>query len=249
MIQKLSKTVNAWCSYDIANSVYRLVINTVLFPIYYKAVTAEHINVLGINLKNTVLYDYALALAFLVIAFVSPLLSGIADYGGYRKKFMQAFTFLGAASCAGMYLFNGHNLVYGFLTIILAAVGYEGATLFYNSFLPRIADKSLHDRISARGYSWGYAGSMVLLGINLVLVLNYEKFGFETKLAPVRLSFVQVGIWWFALSWISFAFLKDDDGGNKINSHLLKSGYQELMGVQKKILANLVTPGKSLLTF
>lgn len=241
MSQKLSRTINAWCSYDVANSVYKLVINTVLFPIYYKAVTTEHINILGVDLKNTVLYDYTLALAFLVIAFISPLLSGIADYGGHRKKFMQAFTFLGAASCAGMYFFNGNNLGYGLLTIILAAIGYEGATLFYNSFLPRIAKNSLHDKISARGYSWGYAGSMILLSINLVLVMNFDKFGFESKLAPVKLSFIQVGIWWFAFSWIAFAFLKDSDSGTKIQTHLFKHGYKELMSVQKRIFSHLVT--------
>jgi len=241
MSEKLSKTINAWCSYDIANSVYKLLITTVLFPIYYKAVTSETLNIFGVTLKNTVLYDYALALAFLAIAFVSPLLSGIADYGGRRKRFMQVFTFIGAASCAGMYLFNGSNLGYGILTIILAAIGYEGAVLFYNSFLPRIADKSLHDKISARGYAWGYAGSMVLLAINLVLVLNYERFGFETKLAPVRQSFLQVGIWWFSLSWIAFAFLKDNKSGHKINGNLIKHGYQELKKVQKKVFNQLVT--------
>ncbi len=237
---KLSKTINAWCSYDIANSVYKLLITTVLFPIYYKAVTNESYNYLGIEFKNTVVYDYALAAAFLVIAFVSPLLSGIADYGGHRKKFMQAFTFIGAGACAGMYLFNGNNMFYGLLTVVFAAIGYEGATLFYNSFLPRIAHKNQHDRISARGYSWGYAGSVILLGINLVLVMKYEAFGFSTQLAPIKLSFVQVGVWWFSFSWIAFFFLKDDKG-DKIHHHLLKQGYKELMTVQRYIFSHIVT--------
>lgn len=241
MPSKLSKTINAWCSYDIANSVYKLLINTVLFPIYYKAVTADTILVFGVNLNNTVVYDYALALAFLVIAFVSPLLSGIADYGGYRKRFMQVFTFLGAASCAGMYFFNGNNLVYGFFTIIMAAIGYEGAVLFYNSFLPRIAPKNQHDQISAKGYAWGYAGSMVLLAINLVIVLNYKKFGFDKELEPVQLSFLQVGAWWFGFSWIAFAFLKDARENRGFDFKVLKQGYKELVLVQKKVLGHLVT--------
>ena len=241
MSVKFSKTVNAWCSYDIANSVYKLLITTVLFPIYFKAVTGNTILVFGINIKNTVLYDYSLALAFLVIAFVSPLLSGIADYGGHRKRFMQFFTFIGAVSCAGMYYFTGNNLVYGIMTIILAAIGYEGAVLFYNSFLPRIADKSLHDRISGRGYSWGYAGSMVLLAINLILVLNYKKIGYDSEEGPLRLSFLQVGAWWFGFSWISFIFLKDQSASGKITINLIKQGYKELIKVQKSIFSNLVT--------
>lgn len=241
MSQKISKTINAWCSYDIANSVYKLLITTVLFPIYYKAVTNETITFFGTSLNNTVVYDYALAFAFLIIAFVSPLLSGIADYGGHRKRFMQMFTFLGAGSVALMYFFNGGNLGFGLLTIILAAVGYEGAVLFYNSFLPRIAHKDMHDRISARGYAWGYAGSMILLAINLFLVLNYQKFGFQKQLQPLRLSFLQVGLWWFAFSWIAFMFLKDSKNNNSLSGSIIKQGYKELMLVQKNLFSNIIT--------
>jgi UMF1 family MFS transporter len=241
MSQIFSKTINAWCSYDIANSVYKLLITTVLFPIYYKAVTPEVVSFGSVNLKNTVVYDYALALAFLLVAFVSPLLSGIADYGNSRKRFMQIFTFLGAASCAGMYFFRDSNLVFGLLMVIMAAIGYEGAVLFYNSFLPRIAQKPDHDRISARGYSWGYAGSLTLLGINLVLLLNWQKFGFTNQLEPIRLAFLQVGIWWFSLSWIAFTFLKDDNDETLPNDHLLKRGYKELLSVQKVVFSHLTT--------
>lgn len=241
MFKKFTKTVNAWCSYDIANSVYKLLITTVLFPIYYKAVTNDTIEVFGLILKNTVLYDYALAIAFLIIAFVSPLLSGIADYGGHRKRFMQVFTFIGAASCAGMFLFDGSNLGFGLVTIILAAIGYEGAVLFYNSFLPRIADKSQHDIISARGYSWGYAGSMVLLGINLYLVLNYKTFGFESELGPIGISFLQVGAWWFGFSWIAFAYLKNVNESGTLTGKIIKQGYKELIQVKNKIWENVVT--------
>lgn len=233
MSKKLSKTINAWCSYDIANSVYKLLITTVLFPIYYKAVTSDTLVIFGTELNNTVVYDYALSFAYLIIAFVSPILSGIADYGGQRRKFMQAFTFIGAGSVALMYFFNGSNIGYGLLTVILAAIGYEGAVLFYNSFLPRIADKTLHDRISARGYSWGYAGSMILLSINLVLIMGLEM--------SVKYSFLQVGVWWFLFSWIAFAFLKDETLKNKLTGNILKKGFNELMVVQKNLLSNLIT--------
>ena len=236
---KITKTINAWCSYDIANSVYKLLITTVLFPIYYKAVTPNEIEIAGSFLKNTVVYDYALALAFLLIAFVSPLLSGIADYGGHRKRFMMFFTFLGAAACAGMYLYNGNNLVYGFFVIIIAAIAYEGAVLFYNSFLPRIAAKSLHDRISARGYSWGYGGSMVLLIINLLIVLSAK--GDEESVRFLGYSFLQVGLWWFAFSWIAFAFLKDDTCKHEKVGNLLTKGFAELQKVQKVIFKHKVT--------
>lgn len=229
----MNKTINAWCSYDIANSVYKLLITTVLFPIYYKAVTNEYLMIFGFTIKNTVLYDYSLSFAFLVIAFISPLLSGIADYGGHRKRYMQFFTFLGAASCAAMYFFNGNNLIFGLMTIILAAIGYEGSVLFYNSFLPRIADKALHDRISSRGYSWGYAGSMILLGINLYLISN--------EIVSVRHSFLQVGLWWFLFSWIAFVILKETKTNSNFSITIIKKGYQELIGVQKQVFKNITT--------
>lgn len=235
------KVTNAWCSYDIANSVYKLLITTVLFPIYYHAVTADEIEILGTSLTRTVIYDYALAFAFLVIAFISPLLSGIADYGSRRKLFMRLFTLLGAAACAGMFLFTGDNIGYGLLVVMLAAIGYEGAVLFYNSFLPRIAPKEMHDKLSGRGYAWGYGGSMVLLIINLVLVMNHDKFGFGTQKDALRSSFLQVGIWWFAFSWIALSILKDSTEIKHKTTNLLSTGYKELMSVQKEIFSNATT--------
>ncbi len=100
------KVINAWCSYDIANSAYILSVNTVLYPIYYQIVTkkafgSEIVQFLGLNIKNTVLYEYAIALGYLLVIFLTLSLSGIADMGGYRKRFMQFFTLLGSMACIG----------------------------------------------------------------------------------------------------------------------------------------------------
>ena len=235
------KVANAWCSYDIANSVYKLLICTVLFPIYYHEVTADSIIIAGTSLSRTVVYDYALSVAYLAIAFVSPLLSGIADYGSRRRLFMRIFTYLGAASCMGMFWFKGDNIGYGLMVIMLAAIGYEGAVLFYNSFLPRIAPKEMHDVLSGKGYAWGYAGSMLLLIINLVLVMKFETFGFKTQLQALQSSFLQVGIWWFGFSWIALSFLRDSDQKHVFKENILAKGFKELMSVQKEIFSNATT--------
>jgi UMF1 family MFS transporter len=240
------KVINAWCSYDVANSVYNLIINTVLFPIYYQIVTksafnGEMVNFLGITIKNTVLYDYAIAFAYLVIIFLSPILSGIADYIGRKKVFMRFFTMLGAMSCFMLYWFDGYNLVYGILFVSLAVIGFAGSLLFYNSFLPIIATPDLHDRISARGFSWGYAGSMVLLLINIITIENYEFFGFSNKLNAMRASFLEVGIWWVAVSQIAFYYLKDRPHHNHLNIQVFSKGFKELVNVFHQVKQHATT--------
>ncbi len=230
------KVINAWCSYDIANSVYNLIINTVLFPIYFKTVTekqfgGEFINFLGLNIKNTVLYDYTLSAAYLIIVFSSPILSGIADYGGKRKRFMQFFSFMGASACFSFYWFTGDNIGMGIFLMVLGVVGFAGSLLFYNSFLPQIATPDQHDRVSAKGYAWGYTGSVLLLILNLVTIEKFEFFGFATKLDALRFSFLEVGVWWFLIAQIAFFYLKDHATENKITFKIIGKGYNELRQV------------------
>ena len=187
------KVINAWCSYDIANSAYILSVNTVLFPIYYQIVTkkafgSEMVQFLGMTIKNTVLYEYAISLGYLLVIFMTLSLSGIADMGGYRKRFMQFFTLIGSMACIGLYGFNGANIGLGILLPMLAVLGFAGSLVYYNSFLPIIATADLHDRVSARGFSYGYAGSTLLLIFNIFSLENYQMFGFTDKLEAIRFS-------------------------------------------------------------
>lgn len=234
------KVINAWCSYDVANSVYNLIITTVLFPIYYQEVTqmafgSEIVSFWGLQIKNTVLYDYTIAAAYLIIIFISPLLSGIADYTGRKKRFMQIFTTLGSISCFMLYWFDGENLGYGLLLAGLAVIGFAGSLLFYNSFLPLIATPNRHDRISARGFSWGYAGSMLLLMVNILTIKKYSFFGFENELEALRVSFLEVGIWWIVMAQIAFYYLQDKPLGYKIKNDVFIKGFNELKVVFKKV--------------
>ncbi len=233
------KVINAWCSYDIANSAYNLIITTAIFPIYYQQVThdtygGDKIPFHGHLIENSVLYEYVISLAYLVIILLSPFLSGIADYGGYRKRFMQSFTLLGSISCFLMFWFHGSNIDYGLLLVGLAVIGYAGSLVFYNSFLPIIATNEYQDKISAKGFSWGYAGSMVLLIVNLITIFYSNLFNLERTTA-IKLSFLEVGIWWFGLSQIAFYHLKDYPGQGKFQSDLLTKGFKELLKVFSQI--------------
>jgi UMF1 family MFS transporter len=251
--KNLPKTINAWCSYDWANSVYNLTITTTIFPLYYSSVTkdafgGEMVSFLGARVSNTVLYSYAISFSYLVIVFLSPVLSGIADYSGKKKRFMQFFTYLGSAACLGLYFFTGENLEYGIACSVLASIGYAGALVFYNAFLPEIATADRMDRISAKGFSMGYIGSVILLLVNLAVITQYEWFGFSSKLMATRCAFLQVGIWWLAFSQIAFYYLKDRPTSHQISSGILGKGFHELMAVLQRIRKQEATP-RFLLSF
>jgi UMF1 family MFS transporter len=235
-----TKVINAWCSYDIANSAYILSVNTVLYPIYYQIVTknafgSEMVQFLGLSIKNTVLYEYAIALGYLLVIFLTLSLSGIADMGGYRKRFMQFFTLLGSLACIGLYGFNGANIGLGLLLPMLAVLGFAGSLVYYNSFLPIIATPDRHDRISARGFSFGYAGSMLLLIFNIFSLENYQMFGFADKLEAIRFSFIEVGIWWLVVSQFAFYYLRENRKKVQIDSTIFTRGFHEVISVLKYI--------------
>ena len=241
MIEKNSKKlINAWCSYDAANSVYNLIITSVLFPIYYQAVTkrafgGDIVSIFGLHLKNTVLYDFTIAIGYAFIIILTPLLSGIADVGGYRKRFMIIFTSLGALSCSCLYFFDGYNLLFGLILIALAVIGWAGSFVYYNSFLPIIATPDRHNSISARGFAWGYMGSMILFLFNIITIETYQFWGFSEKLEAVRFSFLLVGIWWIGVAQIAFFYLKEYKGEFTFKTHAFAKGFHEIGIVFKAV--------------
>jgi UMF1 family MFS transporter len=227
------KVVNAWASYDWSNSVYNLIVTTAIFPIYYSAITREAfggdmVNFFGLSIKNSVLYTYAISFSFLVIVILSPILSGVADYAGIKKRFMKGFTYTGALACVGLYLFEGQNIEYGIMCAVLASIGYAGSLVFYNGFLPEIAPSNRMDDVSARGFAMGYVGSVILLIVNLMLLLNPDTFGFTNETQATKFGFLLVGIWWAGFAQIAFYYLKDHPTGKQITSKVFGNGIREL---------------------
>lgn len=201
------KVVNGWAMYDWANSVYNLVITTTFFPIYFTAATkdhfkSDHISFLGRSFINSALYTYAVSAAYLIIALLYPILTSIADTRGNKKKFMQFFCYMGAIGCSALYFFNGANVEFGVGFFMLAAIGYCGSLVFYNSYLPEIAAEQDRDRISARGYSYGYVGSVLLQIIGFVLVIVLPSAGLAS-----RITFLLTGLWWLGFAQITFRVL------------------------------------------
>lgn len=217
MIKKNNKkTINGWAMYDWANSVYSLVITTAIFPGYFFGVTGGkggEVDFLGFSVLNTALYTYSLSVAFMLVAIINPFLSSLADVSGNKKRFMQLFCFTGALACCLLFFFTDKNLVFGVAMFMLAGVGYAGSLVFYNSFLPEITTEDNYDKVSAKGFSLGYVGSVILLVINLFMVQGMVKtevdsfYLFETTGEAVRYSFLSVGLWWFGFSLITFSRL------------------------------------------
>lgn len=231
------KIINAWTFYDFANSSYPLVITAAIFPIFYVNVTAtknidgnlisDMVTLFGINFKNTELYDYVVALSFIIVSLSSPVLSGIADYSGSKKRFMQFFCYLGSLSCFSLFFFCKENLGLGLLSILFASVGYWGSVVFYNAYLPEIAEPADHDRVSANGFAKGYFGSALLLIINLILIKQFNM--------PAKYSFLTVGIWWAGFAQITFARLPNTPRKHSSGGNVVTKGFKELLKVWNEL--------------
>ncbi len=250
-IQKGDKrTIKGWVMYDWANSVYNLVISSAIFPIFYDSVTTklykvEHHNVawekadefqLGANevvtvnffgweVSNSVLMSFVLSASFLLVSFLSPFLSGIADYLGNKKKFLKFFCYLGALACMSLFFFT--NLLQagwieiGLISLFLASIGYWNSLVFYNAYLPEIAEPQFHDRISARGFSMGYLGSMLLLVICLAVIMGFGS-------QYTKYAFVLVGLWWIGFSQFTYRVLPNTQSIHAKEKGYIWKGFREL---------------------
>jgi UMF1 family MFS transporter len=235
-----SKIINAWCLYDWANSVYLLVITSTIFPVYFNGVSQAAFNsdivvFFGYEIINTVLYSYSISISFLIVAALSPLLSGIADSSGRKKYFLKFFTYLGSLSSVLLLAFDGHNIEFGIICSVLASIGYSGSLVFYNAYLPDITSAENYDSISARGYSFGYIGSVLLLVVSLLLIENFETLGFSSELQAVKLSFLLVGVWWFGFAQVSFYYLPKDQYKVYELTKTISKGYQEIAKVWNQL--------------
>ena len=227
------RLINAWTFYDWANSSYPLVITSAIFPIFYENVTQtkdasgkvvnDMVNLFGIDFINTELYAYVVAISFVIVSLTSPILSGIADYSGSKKRFMQFFCWLGSLSCASLFFFSKDHLGFGMLSILLASVGFWGSLVFYNAYLPEIAEPKDHDKVSAKGFGMGYFGSSLLLIINLILIKGFNM--------DARYSFISVAVWWIGFAQITFARLPNTTNIHSSEGNIVFKGFRELKKV------------------
>ncbi|MDM1346757.1 MFS transporter [Myroides marinus] len=233
------KLLNAWAFYDWANSVYALVISSSIFPLYYgslfRELNIDSFDFWGTSIKSESIISYITAIGFLIVCVLSPILSGIADYLGTKKFFMKLFCAIGSVSCMLLYFFSLDYMIISLLIYMFGLIGFWGSLVFYNSYLPDIAFTEQQDGISAKGYSLGYVGSVVLLLLNLLLVMKYETFGFESAMTAMRFSFILVGLWWVGFSMYTFRYLPDFKNDKKITRSVFFKGFRELKKVWNEL--------------
>ncbi|MGZ8557665.1 MAG: MFS transporter [Chitinophagaceae bacterium] len=238
-----NKVVTGWAMYDWASSSYNLVITSTIFPTYFEAIAVDNSSVSktavtfwGRQFENTALYNYAIAIAMLIVAFMSPLLSSIADYKGNKKRFLNFFLTMGSLACASLFFFERDTLSFGIVAMIIACVGFWGSQVFYNSFLPEIASIEDRDRISAKGFAYGYTGSVLLQLICFVFVLMNDKIGI-TEGKGSQISFLLVGIWWWSFGQYSLLRLPKPvpAGSGDMQHNILSKGYKELRKVWNQV--------------
>ncbi|MBO0331790.1 MFS transporter [[Muricauda] lutisoli] len=232
------KLLNAWAFYDWANSVYSLVISSAIFPLFYgllfRTAGIEQITIFGGEIARAPLISYVTSLAFVFIAIVTPLVSGVADYLGNKKVFLKFFCYLGAASCIGLYWFSLEHIYFGLACYFFGLVGFWVSFAINNSYLPDIAYPEQQDRISAKGFSLGYIGSVILLVFNLAMVMKPDVFGITdnggeiAELKAMKYSFITVGIWWALFSQYTFKHLPKGYKREGKRDHIILNGFKEL---------------------
>ena len=232
------KLLNAWAFYDWANSVYSLVISSAIFPIFYGALfrvsNIEKVTIFGGEIARAPLISYVTSLAFVFIAIITPLIAGISDYLGNKRLFLKVFCYLGGISCIGLYWFSLENIYLGLTCYFFGLVGFWVSFAINNSYLPDVAFPEQQDGISAKGFSMGYTGSVILLLFNLAMVMKPDFFGIESdateaaEIKAMKYSFVTVGIWWMVFSQYTFYHLPKGFKKQGKRDHIILNGFKEL---------------------
>lgn len=230
------RVINAWALYDWANSAYSLIITSAIFPSYFVAIAPEQIHFLGRTFERAALASYMVSFSFLIIAIISPVLSSIADYQGNKKTFMKFFCYLGASSCIGLSFLTAENISFGVWCAIIGSIGFAGSIVFYNAYLPEIAAEEDQDRISAKGFSLGYIGSVLLMVLCLAAILSNDNLNLGWGAWPVRLSFLAVGLWWAGFAQITFSRLPPSrPSARHPERNIFVNGFYELKKVWRKM--------------
>lgn len=230
------KTIMAWSFYDWANSAYSLIITSAMFPMYYTQIVPDEVVIAGHEFQRSALASFSIALSYIIIAILSPVLSSMADYKGNKKSFMRFFCYLGSLACMAMFFFmeatpgqKDSNVIFGLACSIIASIGYCGSIVFYNAFLPEIASKDQQDRVSAKGFSLGYIGSVVLMLVCFAFILLNQQYHWMSESLPVRISFLLVGLWWIGFAQIPFRVLTETRKHEGIqHENIFSKGYKEL---------------------
>ncbi|MFB4167062.1 MFS transporter [Virgibacillus sp. JSM 102003] len=190
------KTAFSWMLYDFGNSAFATTIMAAVLPVFYYDVAA-----VGVDQSLADSYwGYSQSIAALLVAVMAPFLGAISDFSAAKKKFLRFFAFMGIIASILLAFVGEGDYIFASLLLIIGTVGFSSANIFYDAFLPEIADEDEIDKISSYGFAFGYIGGGILLAINILMILKYPWFGMPNAAVASQVSFVTVGIWWFIFS-------------------------------------------------
>jgi UMF1 family MFS transporter len=230
------REVFGWVVYDWANSGFSTTVVAALFGEYLTRLAQASVGENGVIFSLGPLLVTAKSLAPFTVGisvflqvFLLPILGALGDYSSLKKRLMMVFCYSGVIATCLLFFLTGGRHLFGALIFIAANVCFGASIVYYNSFLPDITTEDQRDRVSSRGFAWGYLGGGLLLALNLLFVFTAEGFGISRGMA-VRLSLLSAGIWWGGFSLITFRRLKTRAALRPLpaNQNYLTIGFAEL---------------------
>jgi MFS transporter, UMF1 family len=231
------REVFGWKMYDWANSAFSTTIVGALYGPYLTEITQRAIGENGVLLSFGPLgaitaksfFPTCVSIAVLMQVFLLPILGSIADYSNFKKKLMAIFCYLGVAATCLMFFVTGRLYWLGGLLFLVANLGFGAAVVAYNGFLNEITTEDQRDKVSSRGFAYGYLGGGILLLLNFLLVKSAPRLGLD-QLMAVRISLLSAGLWWGGFAIIAFALLKTRTAEKSLppGKNYLTIGFSEL---------------------
>jgi UMF1 family MFS transporter len=238
------REIFGWKMYDWANSAFYTTVVGALFSPYLTRLAQDAVGENGVVLNLGFLGAItAKSLPTLCVSisvgaqvFILPILGALGDYSNFKKRLMALFCYAGVTANCLLFFVTGRLYLLGGILFIIANVCFGASIVFYNSFLPEIASEDQSDKVSSRGFAYGYLGGGLLLALNLLLVLGAPRLGISTGLA-VRLAFLSAGIWWGGFAIITFLLLKNRKEAKQLKpgQTYLTAGFQELASTFKEL--------------
>lgn len=209
------REIFGWMMYDWANSAYYTTVIGVLIAPYLTRLAQASVGDNGVvfdlgfmgAITAKSLTSATTVIGVLIQAFLMILLSAIADYSNLKKTFMMILCYTGVAAGCLMFFIDGDNYLLGCALLIITNVCIGASLVFYNAYLTEITTEDRRDKVSAKGYAYGYVGGSIMLVVNLLLLNYADALGISTSLA-IRICLLVAALWWGGFAVITFTRLK-----------------------------------------
>jgi UMF1 family MFS transporter len=239
--------IRAWITYDWANSAYATTILGAVLPAYFagQVVGDEGVELFGRNWIGQDLWALAVGVGPLIMFLVTPVLGAIADFSAAKKRFLTVFAIWGASYTTLLFFARTGDVLLTLGLFLLAHLGFVGANVFYDAYLPDLTSDETLDMVSSRGFAWGYLGGGIHLLLSLALIqLSDGVMPIDTALAT-RIAIGSVGLWWLLFAVLSFRGLPDVGTSQPLADHrtptwwgYARFGFRRTLATLRKVARN-----------